>query len=338
MNERDVVKLLRTAGVPKSRISVSNKLVNLPCLFAYWFHDGGVDEHPSAIISHGKGPSWYYCYSCGERGALWEIFNARAALEGARIPREKWLKLEDRAYTMEAPIDSGDLLGSLDCIGDQLEEWRLEVPKVGGVWRIPEYLYKWMPPVDEDEEAVKYLESRNGVTLDLARKYDLRFDHRQFRVVYLVKQKGEVVGAVGRLTHNADGELPYYNYWRFPKAEVLGGMEFATGKTKAIVCEGFFDMIAVSEVAPPEYAAVCTFGARCSESQARILARNFVSLTFFYDNDRAGERGWVNAKRTLEKQVAAMRRVTPEVGLDAASMPREQRRSLIERSQELLHV
>ncbi len=114
--------------------------------------------------------------------------------------------------------------------------------------------------------------------------------------------RGTLVAFGGRIV--GDGQPKYLNSPEtalFTKSRVLYALDRANrvfaDTDRAIVCEGYFDCIALHRAGLKE--SVATLGTSLTEQHARDLARKVPRVVVCYDGDRAGQEAAVAALRHL---------------------------------------
>jgi hypothetical protein len=70
MEKSQLIQYLETIPDIRSIKTTGERHVSIPCLMARWRHQKGYDNKPSMTISHGEGPSFVTCWSCGYKKPL----------------------------------------------------------------------------------------------------------------------------------------------------------------------------------------------------------------------------------------------------------------------------
>ena len=131
---------------------------------------------------------------------------------------------------------------------------------------------------------------------------DRRYDAFRGRIMYPIRNaKGLVIG-FGARTMNGDEQPKYLNSPETPiyhkGSELYGyfeGRESIYGKGRAIVCEGYMDVIQLSQAGFEE--AVAALGTSITPEHVRKLFKLTDSVYFSFDGDAAGRKA---ARRALE--------------------------------------
>lgn len=133
-------------------------------------------------------------------------------------------------------------------------------------------------------------------------KNDRRYDAFRGRIMFPIRNaKGLVIG-FGARTMNGDEQPKYLNSPETPiyhkGSELYGyfeGREAIYGKGRAIVCEGYMDVIQLSQAGFGE--AVAALGTSITPEHVRKLFKLTDSVYFSFDGDAAGRKA---ARRALE--------------------------------------
>ena len=131
---------------------------------------------------------------------------------------------------------------------------------------------------------------------------DRRYDAFRGRIMFPIRNaKGLVIG-FGARTMNGDEQPKYLNSPETPiyhkGSELYGyfeGREAIYGKGRAIVCEGYMDVIQLSQAGFEE--AVAALGTSITPEHVRKLFKLTDSVYFSFDGDAAGRKA---ARRALE--------------------------------------
>jgi len=306
--------ILSTIGVDASLLSPRNGRVMIPCPLASHFHAGGSDEHPSFRIWFNETPVRWKCFTCHEKGRLWELVHSYADLNDRQDLRDLATRLvnEDKVSLLQ------EVESRVSGIGDKWLYERTPIPVLA-----PDAMDRF-PPVWESERAVRYLRTRLHARATIE-KFDLRYDNDKDRVLFPVRREdGNLVGAVGRICIKelAEGVLPYLNYFGFAGVSCLGGdLQQLHEYKRILVVEGFCDLLHIHAWAYARKAAVvCTWTARLSDQHTRQLIRVGLPVSCWYDNDDAGEKGWAEAREKLWGRVARVTRARLQCGCDPGDL------------------
>ncbi|HSJ97880.1 MAG TPA: DNA primase, partial [Myxococcota bacterium] len=125
------------------------------------------------------------------------------------------------------------------------------------------------------------------------------YDRLRGRVIFPIRAvRGDAVAFGGRALPDASGSAPEPKYLNTPesplfrKREALYGLpdalEAIRRAGRAIVCEGYFDRIALARAGLGEALATC--GTALTEDHARQLRRRTQEVVLLFDGDTAGQR------------------------------------------------
>lgn len=299
----------------------SSGYIQVSCPLAKWLHESGEDKNPGCSISVDTVPTTFRCFACGERGKLSDLIDSVASLSKNEELKKLALEL--------AVSDKPSLRTKLQSASTSISDW-VKPPKNAKPSPISPELLSRFHPAWEHPSSRSYLIGRT-ISQRVTELFDLRYDDRQRRVIFPVKDvSGDLYGLVGRAI-DVDNEKRYRNYLGFSSGHSLGGIHQLRHFPKTLVCEGYFDLINPVEWAWTKgYDIVCTWHADISEFQAEQLQSLDSTLYFCYDNDTAGHRGWSRARELLGR-VTTLRRIIPPVDLDLGLMTETQFTSFLER-------
>jgi DNA primase len=277
----------------------SPEQVQICCPLAPWLHKSKTDKHPSLSIKFGEPPTLYKCFACHEGGKLWQLVDSYGYL--AKKPA-----LRQLAGTLAA-TDEPSITSRLETIAESFDEWVFEkgrtIPS-----RLHDSILNNFPPAWGFPRARTYLQRRR-VTLEMSEYWDLRYDPKNARIMFPVRNReGDLIGGVGRTT--LPGFEPrYFNYFGFSAASTLGGVSHFAPSLRIGVAEGFFDLINCHAWARSHGIDLsCTWKAETSPEQCELLLSYDRPLIYFYDFDEAGNKGWAKAKQAMSKVAFGMRR------------------------------
>jgi len=312
----ELLAVLRLMGIDSEEVTIRrDRQVQVPCPLSPWLHASRSDEKPSMSIKVGEAePTVFKCFACGESGKLWSLMDSYANL--AKKPElnkvAEQLLLEDRP-SLQTRL-------SMACEG--VKEWIK--PTKSTKIKISSDAMKHMPSVSGIPSVCAYLRDRQ-IPERMWSKFDLRYDPREDRVVFPVKDAdGDLVGAVGRIMPDADG-VKYRNYLGFRATMSLGGINrLSSDFTSIIVVEGWICLTHAWEWAEGLGSAiVCTWHAEMSEQQADQLISLDKPVSIWYDNDTAGNKGWLKSRDLLAGRVS-VKRAAMEVDRDVGRMTRKE--------------
>jgi 5S rRNA maturation endonuclease (ribonuclease M5) len=312
MNITTLISSLDRIGIelkPDAVTSRSNWVV-VNCCFAEWFHPGKTDNHPSLglNVSDLKNIT-FKCWSCGESGKLWELFEAYAALK--KTPESR--QIADVVFADTVGSDS--LKARIETFDYELENVEKTKPKI-----FPnEYLDRF-ESADDFPIALNYLRSRH-IPAHLVECYSLLFDAYRMRLVFpIFSVKGELVAAQGRAISSSERNK-YFFYWKSGHG-VLGGVDKCKEKNKSvIVVEGFIDLLRIVDWADArECDVICTFSTNVDQAQVQKIISLDKCIQIWYDNDKAGRTGRKKLVQAIERFLPSLRIANLPEGVDPADM------------------
>lgn len=298
----DLKLILIRLGVPEHfLIPTRPQQLLIPCPLSKWLHKTGKDSRPSCSVRFDDPhqPTLYNCFACKSRGKLWDLVHSFGEFAGDLEITMLGIRLIES--------DEPTLASRLDHATKGFDEWVYKREE-GKLRILNESALDSYPKAWNVASSRRYLEGRR-VTEAISDFWDLRWHAAHSRVVFPVRtREGQLVGGVGRAIF-PDTVPPYYNLFGFEAGATLGGVHKATGKGKIAVCEGYFDLMNVWWWGQQAgYDVVCTFTANTTQEQAKLLQQMDASILYLYDNDDAGERGWLNARELLSPVVFGLRR------------------------------
>jgi hypothetical protein len=304
MKYEDLCLVLSKLGIATETLRPMNpNQVNISCPLAPWLHRSRHDHHPSVSIRFDDAtkPTLFQCFTCKERGKLWNLVHSYGTLA------EKPEIIEYSFKLMES--DEPSMLSRLEATMNTVDDW-VQTPDNSGPTILNESVLQNFPLVQDATRALRYLDSRDFDTSALS-EWGLRFDPRQNRIVFPVRTRdNQLVGAVGRAIFDSDFPK-YWNYFGFQAAKTLGGLHLVTDAPRLGVVEGFFDLLRVRDWALSlGFDVVCTWKADASEYQLRQLLDLNKSLYCWYDQDKSGESGWQTMRSRLRDVVFWLNRTS----------------------------
>ena len=298
MDRQNLMDCLAELGVEVIKPSTEN--VSVSCVFAEWDHIGRTDKHPSMSIKiDDEGPSLYRCFTCQKAGTflglLYELRGKGKEISEDLFKRVKKLEKQEAAEVLERAIAHRTMM---------FDTWARE-----GVFK-PE-VNTW-----DEVELSRFQDIqgdyliRRGISEDVCRKWELRYDPDEKRIIYPVRgQNHELLGVVGRATDDIT-HPKYRNYLMFNKAKVLFGEVFFNSETNRIILvEGPMDVIRVSSYGYDN--VVGSLGASLSKEQADVISTWNKTVYLFYDWDKAGWQGRDRAIDLLKGKVPLVNVVQP---------------------------
>lgn len=252
--------------LPAKNLRETPKYFLLSCPFAEYFHNKKTDNRPSFQIS--KDDESYYCYSCKCKGPFWDLLDQIKFLENRQDLNE----------------DIKSLLSPKKFVVPSCKTWfkYKENKKVS----LPQELLDRFPAAVETK-AVDYIRYRN-IDLNLAKRYNLRYDEERNRLLFPIYDELNFVGFQGRALEKDENK--YYNYFNIEKSHYLGGTNHLTNHRVIIVVEGFISLLKLKYLIP-EFNVVTVFGSTLSDEQAIKLINYDKLIISCFDNDEAGNSG-----------------------------------------------
>lgn len=180
-------------------------------------------------------------------------------------------------------------------------------------------------PILKCKKQLEYMLNR-GFEKRILKLFDIRVGlsgRYKGRVILPVKDtNGEVVFFDARSIKN-NKKKKYIRPWGSPVWYYLGGIDifWKYGKDFVVVVEGYLDMLKLWQYGVP---AVCTFGAKMSFEQIKLLLRknlNYIVLGF--DNDEAGNHAAELANHYLDGSGAKVERLRLEEGVDPGDIKKD---------------
>ncbi len=279
------------------------------------FHN---DSKPSLLVSPDKGIA--YCFACQSGG---DIFSFYQKIEGVDFPtalrdlaEKAGVQLEKRLAAQHAPKkDEKDR--ARECLKAALAFYK---EKLSASAPAQEYLKKRVVPAEQiaefelgmapDGYTATYdhllksgFSKSDIVTAGLAIQRELQeeraYDRFRNRLIFPIHDpQGQIVGFGGRTLGNDDAK--YINSSDgvlYHKSSVLYALHRAkeamreTGK--AVIVEGYFDVLACHRVGIKNAIAAC--GTALTAEHARLLKRYAQSIVLCMDSDRAGQEAMERA-------------------------------------------
>jgi DNA primase len=301
-------------GIANDAMSISSTKprVQISCPLAPWLHEKGHDNKPSLMISYGQNQSSYFkCFACGESGKLWSLVDSFGAL--SKNPELQ--ELATKLLTFDKP--------SLSSYLDRAAETVANFGKTSGrsVTRLSNNALRNFPYVAEVPRACSYLNERK-VNPAIWNLFDLRYDIHKDRLVFPVRDKIGLIGAVGRIIGDRKDVVKYYNYFGFDVAYSLGGEQFLSeDRKKLMVVEGFICLLrSFLWCHDLGCDVVCTFHGEMSDIQANKIISFDKGAVIAYDNDKTGNNGWKKCLPLLKNRVVPLKRLELPPDVDIAKL------------------
>ncbi len=293
---------------------------NFVCLCP--FHS---DSHPSFLVSPDKGIG--YCFACRSGG---DIFSFYQKIEGCDFPQairelaeKTGVKIETRP-SVGAIVKKDEKDRARECVQAAVRFYRDNLKQSPAS---QEYLRKRSVPQEQIdqfeigvapdsfsatyEELLKQGFSRKEIlAAGLGIQKELReeriYDRFRNRLMFPIHDaQGNLVGFGGRTL--GDDDAKYINSSDgilFHKSGILYGMHLAKDaireKGKALLVEGYFDVLACHRVGATH--AVATCGTALTAEHVKLLKRYAETVTLCLDSDRAGQDAMERAFLLLSKE------------------------------------
>lgn len=279
-------KLIDFLGVetPPSFVPI-NGWITMPCPFSEVTHSRGLDRHPSFGIKINKtGLSSYHCFSCKQKGKLFQLPDAYARIvldDFAGNPQGLSYAMSLETESLVNGPDEVEIIRNYN----QYKDTPLGDSAIQGLFL----------PVAQVPRALEYLQSR-GVNAATAESLGLLFDEQEVRILFPVRMPdGVLYGVTSRtilapeIIANSLTKYPKVkNYFHFNKSNYLLGAERLTNKP-VLVVEGLMGYASlISQGVEDRVNVVALMGSSLSKAQAEILIHNSQAVYLMLDNDEAG--------------------------------------------------
>ncbi|TSC78907.1 MAG: DNA primase [Candidatus Peregrinibacteria bacterium Gr01-1014_25] len=298
---------------------------NFVCLCP--FHN---DTHPSMLVSPDKGIA--YCFPCQKGG---DIFNFYQLIEGVEFPQairdlaeRTGVTLPDRPQSGPARDERERLRACLEAACDWFRRALGEGKEAGeylasrGV--TPQEIQRFELGLASADSHALYDEllrqgfSRgeivgSGIAMQRDLSGDRPIDRFRSRLMFPIRDpQGRMIGFGGRTLVSDDAK--YLNSAETPlyrKSSVLYGFPLAKEamreSRRAVLVEGYFDVLACHRVGVIETVATC--GTALTEEHAHLLKRHVDTVVLCLDADRAGRDAAERAFGILAREGIAVRAV-----------------------------
>ena len=286
MNLSSLSAVLTAAGF--KNVSYSGSAVVMSCPYAAvhpHLHKHG-DANPSFnIYKPDNGPVKGYCHGCHNGDELYLMLYTlqyRAKLYELDLPQY------GKALGLLASADVVDY-AAITCTDDAAKVFT----------PFPENWLKSFSTVDKTPAAVEYLNSR-GVTPELAKKLELRFDNAKWMVGFPYRSvDGKLAGMRGR-SIDPTAVTRHFDY-KYNDCNNAGFVWFNGDKIDpsqyVVVVEGQFDLCSVLRVYPN---VVALLTSTASHEKMALLANNPQGVVWLTDNDSAGISSRTKARTYFE--------------------------------------
>lgn len=136
------------------------------------------------------------------------------------------------------------------------------------------------------------------------------------RIVVPIVSNGVIVGLSTRRTIQDNSPKWIHIPRGIKTGDLLFNFDNCIEATEIIVCEGIWDALKWHMAG---FKAVCTYGAKLSDEQMKLLIKTGADIIFNYDNDEAGEKATTKAYEKL-KGKATMYLISFEGNNDAGEL------------------
>jgi hypothetical protein len=250
------------------------------CPFAFATHGSGADNHPSfGIRVGGSGPSYFKCFTCGQKGT----FAQAVSLLG-------YLRDEDLSDTVRRVelAESAVLSGS--------PSWRFKEKE--GRFSYEKALGAAQGEADYPPLLTHPYLTRRGISWRTALRMRLRWDGTSGRVLFPVYDyRGVFLGFSGRTVRDSEAGPRVRDYSGLPKAKVFLGEHLINRCGVArphtiIIVEGLFDYAAVlgSGAITADRSVFAILGTELTQAKKDKLRRFGASVIWMVDRDAAGDK------------------------------------------------
>ncbi len=277
------------------------------------FHN---EKTPSFSVNPDKG--YYHCFGCGQHG---NALDYMVHLNGGDFV----LGVESLASLMSMPVPRTK------------QAYQVHDPSA----LLKKVSQHWAGLLEKNKETLAYLQKR-GVNPDTIKRFSLGYASNQwtdvadllatsdkkllvdiglvrekdgrlydyFRhrlMVPIIDQRQRVVGFGGRCLDKTEPKyLNSPDSIYFSKRRILFGMpqamEAARANNRLIICEGYMDVIMLSQHGYAE--SVATMGTAATPEQMKKAIQLVNNIVFAYDGDEAGTKG---AQRAMENMLPALK-------------------------------
>jgi hypothetical protein len=265
-------KFLRALNVPP--VEEGTEWVNASCPLAPWKHKGGTDASPSFGVNM-TGSGHVFCFACGFSGSL------------TKLVMELQIRGADNLLLGEAMQIATESMKGAPLVTAPLsfEEALAAGPKP--VTPFPEWFREiFEPAYHEDLGCHPYLAARE-VSFEYAKKFDIRVDTHNARVVWPIRDREQVLAGMHGRTY-LDATPPYhaYPYDGVTNRHVWLGEHTVDPDLPILMVESVFDHAAVWDVYDN---SVSPLSASISRD-ALFRIRCYSEIVLMFDSDDAGKR------------------------------------------------
>lgn len=327
MDSDSLKDVLVRLGCAKIRPLNAGARLQANCPLAPWRHEGGTDRHPSFTATvDDKGKSWCTCFTCGLDGgkSIADVVK-RAADLGAPlnglveevIEREKilWKHRSEKLHT-------ANMKYMFDFQDPRVQKQKIHVYPEACLDQFPKEIHPYI--------------LKRGVTVEVAKKFGIRWDPEKQRVVFPVRdEKARLIGVQGRALDAEKNPPKFDNYWHFPKGKYLYGMHEVRPGKPIIVMEGIIDVLVWTGYGIPNCVAI--LGSKPTKEQLWKIGSRNQSVCMAFDGDDAGRLAEKEVIDALLGQVRLFRLAIPD-GNDPKDLTARQAEDVVHRQKLVLRA
>ena len=275
-----IVKVLKLYGSTIEKVA-GNKIMT-SCPFARWTHSGGVDRRPSFTIFMGRKSIGYNCFSCGEKGHIYNLVWKMQSLHRKAFPLANFVVYDPMSGNDYLDVSSleynpgGKFVGEAAIVNVDIEDTeydeKYEAQMLSMVTKKKEYEYE--PPTEDEirdfssNEIPSYMKDR-GISEGTYKEWELGNDIVNRRVTFPVRDwNGKLIGITARLYWEKQycfrcGKLfldmkprcrkcgqryeKYLHSYKMPRGLLLFGAYKHKGDGPVVLVEGPIDVIKLWE-------------------------------------------------------------------------------------------
>jgi len=241
MKPDKIGEFLETVGVTNANKFKRTGWVISECPLGPWRHTAGKSSPEVFGVKIESNDPQAHCFACGFHGTLGSLLQ-RMVGENKVSPKieAKWGKALQLVSETESEFE-------IDFDTPGIEEV-LAAPK--GLHEFPDWWLESFPPVMDSPACHAYLWEQRGVWPVVAQALDLRYDPKEHRVCFPVRDfKGRLVGLHGRAIN--ESVEPRYRMYLFAKKNnplAWLGESWVDLDKPIVVVEGPFDLASVRRV------------------------------------------------------------------------------------------
>lgn len=240
------------------------------CPLAQWTHQKGHDKRPSMSIKNTSRIPIFNCFSCQAQGAIWQLAESYSKYSG-----------DNRALEFLRSLQRTSGWGmKLEFIDDHYK-------KIGK--RVQKLLEEDITEAKLDQYSLDFPEYglERGITGWQVKKWDLRFDPRESRLLFPVRDDFKKLrGWTGR-DCTGQSRLKYKHYPGLKKELVMYGAEYLQeSSTRSYVVEGPMDVLRLDRMGIKN--TYSPLGSSLSQWQMDFLNANSREIVFVPDADGPG--------------------------------------------------